>query len=71
MTEEKRGPGRPPKAKTVTMRVERDYWPTDEDKENGWPDMDRNRVRAGTLIDVSAEVAMDGMEAGFLSRVKG
>lgn len=70
MPEEKRGPGRPPKPKTVTMRVERDYWPTKEDIDAGWPVMHRNRVRAGTLIDLEAEAAMDGMEAGMLCRVK-
>lgn len=59
MTEEKRGPGRPPKRDTFTMRVLRDYW--DEAGE---------RIRAGTQIEASAEVAMDGVEAGLLSRVK-
>jgi len=62
--------GRPPKKQTVTMRVERDYWPTEEDLDAGWPKTERNRVRAGTLIEVSTEAAMDGLEAGMLSRVK-
>lgn len=59
MTEERRGPGRPPKKDTFTMRVLRDYW--DEAGE---------RIAAGSLVEASAEVAMDGVEAGSLSRVK-
>lgn len=59
MTEEKRGPGRPPKKDTFTMRVLRDFW-----------DAEGERVRAGAQIEVGAEAAMDGVEAGLLSRVK-
>lgn len=59
MTEETRGPGRPPKKTTFTMLVLRDYW--DEAGE---------RTRAGSQIEASAESAMDGVEAGILSRVK-
>lgn len=59
MTEEKRGPGRPPKKDTFTMRVLRDFW-----------DAEGNRIRAGAQIEASAADAMDGVEAGLLSRVK-
>ena len=40
-------------------RVERDYWP-DEDQ----------RVRAGTIVYLDAAAAMDGIESGALSRVR-
>jgi hypothetical protein len=59
MTEEKRGPGRPPKAETIKCVVLRDYW--DEAGE---------RVPAGTEVDMPIADAMDGVEAGTLSRVK-
>lgn len=57
---EKRGPGRPAKEKTVACTVLRDFWP-----EEGV------RMRAGTVIDVPVEDAMDGVENGTLSRFKG
>lgn len=59
MTEERRGPGRPPKKDTFTMRVLRDFW-----------DAEGNRISAGAQIEASAEAAMDGVESGLLSRVK-
>jgi len=46
-------------AATVACTVLRDYWP-EEDK----------RVPAGTVIRVSPEEAMDGIENGTLARVK-
>ena len=63
--------GRPPKPKTVAMCVERDYWPGETDIAAGWPQMQRNRVRAGIIVDLETEAAMDGLETGILSRVKG
>lgn len=45
----------------VLCIVQRDYWPTDSDED---------RVRAGTIVEVSADEAMDGMEAGLLARVR-
>lgn len=45
----------------VLCIVQRDYWPTDSDED---------RVRAGTVVEVSADEAMDGMESGLLQRVK-
>lgn len=57
-------------ADKTLMRVERDYWPTDDDRAAGWPVTQRNRVVAGTLVEVTTEAAMNGMEAGLLSRVK-
>jgi hypothetical protein len=74
MTDEiKRGPGRPPKQKEepkVICTVLRDYWPTDDDKAAGWPETDRNRVRAGAAIEVSVDQAFEGIESGLLARVK-
>ena len=61
--EEKRGPGRPPKAielaETVRALVLRDYW-TEADE--------AGRVRAGTVIDVSKDDLIAGMERGVLQR---
>ena len=42
--------------------VLRDFWPTEKDED---------RVRAGVMIEVSAEEALDGIESGLLARVKG
>ncbi len=61
--EEKRGPGRPPKAATVKARVLRDYWTRGDGS-------DDDRVRAGTELDVTMEDLIDGLERGFLERVK-
>lgn len=47
--------------KKVQARVLRDFWPTDKDED---------RVFAGTVIDVSMETLIDGMEKGILERVK-
>lgn len=58
MTEEKRGPGRPPK--TLQFEVQRDYWPTDNQQD---------RVRAGTIVEMTAEDAIPGLENGSLKRV--
>lgn len=40
-------------------RVERDYWPEED-----------QRVRAGTIVYLDAAAAMDGIESGALSRVR-
>lgn len=42
--------------------VLRDFWPTENDED---------RVRAGTMIEVSAEDALDGVERSTLARFKG
>lgn len=58
--EEKRGPGRPPKPaqeSTVRALVMRDFWPTED-----------NRVRAGTVIDVTKDDLIAGLETGILAR---
>lgn len=56
MTEtEKRGPGRPPKM--MQFEVRRDYWKTDGE-----------RVRKGTIVEMRAEDAIDGIEAGALKK---
>lgn len=59
------------KSRGVLCVVQRDYWPTPEDIEAGWPVRERNRVRAGSLIEIEAEAALDGVESGMLSRYKG
>ena len=61
MDEEKRGPGRPPKAETVRAEVMRDYW-TKADEDGG-------RVRAGSIVDVTKDQLIAGMETGLLRRV--
>lgn len=47
--------------KTMQARVVRDFWPTEDG---------RDRVRAGSVIDVTPEQLIDGMENGTLERVK-
>lgn len=47
--------------KKVKARVLRDFWPTDNELD---------RVTAGTIIDVTTETLIDGMEKGILERVK-
>ena len=49
------------KAKVACV-VLRDFWTADDEK--------GGRVAAGTIIEVTPEEAMDGIEAGTLSRVK-
>ena len=49
-----------PKSQTVACVVLRDYWPAEND-----------RVRAGTILDIEPMDAIDGIESGLLSRVKG
>lgn len=46
---------------TIRCTVVRDFWPTENDED---------RVRAGTMIEVTAEEALDGIEAGTLARVR-
>ena len=48
------------KAKTQPFRINRDYW--DEKGE---------RHRKGQIVDMTLEDALDGVESGALSRVKG
>lgn len=45
----------------IRCLVMRDFWPTDNEED---------RVRAGTMIEVTAEKALDGIEAGTLARVR-
>jgi len=59
--EEKRGPGRPPKQKTVAVEVMRDFWPTENQMD---------RVRKGTIIDLDPMEAIDLIEQGRVRRVK-
>ena len=48
-----------PKEKTVACTIMRDRW-----------DENCVRIPAGTVVEVSVEVAMDGIENGTLERVK-
>lgn len=59
MTEEAKKPGRPPKKETFACELLRDYW-----DENG------ERVRKGTIVDLAAGDAIDGIERGIWRRVK-
>ncbi len=60
--EEKRGPGRPPKAaETVQAVVLRDFW-------NG--EDEAGRVRAGTVVNVTKDELIAGLEKGLLRRVE-
>jgi hypothetical protein len=45
----------------VRVVVLRDYWPTDDDID---------RVRQGSLIEVTPDEAMDGIEAGTMKRFR-
>ena len=47
-------------ADTVAAEVLRDYWPTGEDLD---------RVRAGTIVQVTKDALIDGMEKGILRKV--
>lgn len=66
-TQAKRGPGRPRKQeagmaeKMTKVRILRDFWPTEDE---------RDRMRAGTEIEVDTETLVDGLERGILERVK-
>lgn len=44
---------------TVRCIVLRDFWPEED-----------NRIRAGSVIDVTPDEAMDGLERGTLARMK-
>lgn len=59
MTEEAPKRGRPPKAKTLEFRIMRDFW--DEDGE---------RHRAGGIVEMTAEEALEPLECGAVERVK-
>lgn len=50
---------RTPKKETFACELLRDYWNEDGD-----------RVRKGTIMDLSAEDAIDGIERGIWRRVK-
>lgn len=50
------------KPKLIECRVIRDFWTKDD--ENG------GRVKAGTILELSPEDAIDGIESGNLARVK-
>lgn len=49
------------KEETVKARVLRDFWPSADQTE---------RVRAGTIVDVTKDALIDGLEKGVLERVK-
>lgn len=62
MTEEKRGPGRPKKDSKLQFVVRRDFWPTDRQED---------RVRKGTIVEMTAEEALDGIASGAIERLRG
>tara|TARA_R100001086_G_scaffold190389_1_gene107858 strand:- start:1222 stop:1404 length:183 start_codon:yes stop_codon:yes gene_type:complete len=53
---------------TVACMVKRDYWLSEEQRVA--LKLDHVRVRAGTVVDVDKDTAMDGIEGGTLERVK-
>ena len=64
--EEKRGPGRPPKAaaaevEMVKAEVLRDYWVAADEA---------GRIRAGTILDVTKDELIAGLEKGLLRRAE-
>jgi len=66
MSEEKRGPGRPPKAvetaaETVKAEVLRDYWVAADEA---------GRIRAGSIVEVSKDDLIAGLEKGLLRRAE-
>lgn len=48
------------KDRLIAVRIERDFW-----------DADGERHRKGTVVEVPVDAALDGVETGALSRVKG
>lgn len=49
------------KEETVKAVVLRDFWPTDNEMD---------RVRAGSVIEVTKDELIDGLEKGVLERAK-
>ncbi len=49
------------KSDTIKAKVLRDYWPTEHEID---------RVRAGSVIDVTKDEMIDGLEKGILVRAK-
>ena len=45
--------------KLIKVRIMRDFW-----------DKDGERHRAGAVVEIPVEAALDGVESGALSRVK-
>lgn len=62
VAEEKPAKAKKAKAETVRMVVMRDYW-TKADEDGG-------RVTAGSIVEVSFDAAMAGLENGSLARAK-
>lgn len=52
------------KEQTVKVRVLRDYWLAPN------ADGTENRVRAGSVIEVPVNAALDGIETGMVERIK-
>lgn len=50
------------KPKLIECRVIRDFWTKDDE--------DGGRIKAGTILELSPEDAIDGIESGNLARVK-
>jgi hypothetical protein len=47
--------------KMTKVRILRDFWPTENEMD---------RVKAGTVTEVTMETLIDGLESGILERVK-
>ena len=60
MADEDKKPEAPAKEKLIPVVIKRDVW-----------DADGKRHRKGTIIELPVDAAMDGVESGALSRVKG
>lgn len=56
------------KEKMVACTVERDYWLSEDERVQ--LKLDSRRVCAGTVVEVTADEAMTGIENGTLKRVK-
>lgn len=56
------------KGDLVACEVLRDYWISEEEQEA--LELESPRIRKGTIVEVSTEAAMAGMEADVLKRVK-
>lgn len=61
MSEEKRGPGRPPKVEKIACELLRDYWPTDNQLE---------RMKKGSIQEFEPLEAIELIEEGRVRRVK-
>lgn len=69
-THEDDKPKRARKPDTIKVTVVRDFWIHKKDIPNTPGAEEDGRVRAGNVIDVPVEQAMDGVESGAFTRYK-